>query len=589
MIEITTQDKPENLTSKPTNSSIPMQSQTNGLGFQTTVTTTIPKSLVPNYPKEPNRSAPKMTVAPLQLPRNVSPKTSLPEKSPILPKSTPELQAQLKRPVINPSSTSALSASEERALMKQWQALNSSELADMEEKAIREKWQALHLATLVKKYGRNITKLRKPSTELRPQVRPDFQNRPQERPENERSPQIRPDIQTRQNQISPESQSLKQISPRLIERGISLTPAQNPASIARPQPQRNSAVNHNGQSDSQISPRLNQTRPQLNQTMPQLSQNGQVNQDITQLSQNGYHMVQKGPQINQNRQRCIQNGPQVIQTKPQMVHSRLQAIQKRQQWIQSGPQLKPRVHQVRPQIHQMASQPRPQPSPGVPIISQNQLQGSPRMNTNSPRLVQPRPQGSPGVPRQSRPMSPMVPLQQVGGPQNLWHNIPRPRAIAPITQQVQSNGVVLTPGLYNAQQQRLILFQNQYHQPGPKVLQQPPKMPQLLPLKTMISSQTKSDSQATTTNVTVPSKSTSDPESATQASSKLRLVRPWEKRRKSKEGETEVVNIDEDYDKDNNVNEEGTDEQEHIPLKKRRLIMYELDTNYSHIKFGNCL
>ena len=62
----------------------------------------------------------------------------------------------------------------------------------------------------------------------------------------------------------------------------------------------------------------------------------------------------------------------------------------------------------------------------------------------------------------------------------------------------------------------------------------------------MISSQNKSDSQANT-SVPVPSKSTSDPETG-QASSKLRLVRPWEKRRKSKDDGSEEANIDEDYD-----------------------------------------
>ena len=550
MIEVTTQDKPERSTSKPTNSSISMQSQTNGLGFQSTLTTAVPKSLIPNYPKEPNRSFPRMTIAP---------NTPLPEKSSILPKSSPEIQAQLQRPVINSSSTSGLSAS----ALKYWKSLKSSELADKE---LMKKWEALHLATLVQKYGKNAANNRKPSTESIPEN----QGRPLVSPENQTRPQVRSESQMRQHQISPVSQRRPLISPELIDKGLTLTPVQN--QVLQRRHELTQGFNKGGQRVPQVSPegqRVSQVSPRFNQ----------VSQKRALLNQTGPPLGQTRPQIGQNGNQMVQNAPQTIQNRSEMSQSGTQMIQSRPQFIQNGHHLKPRLHQVR---HQIISQTRLQMGqvgygslgmgPGKALVNPNQPQGSPRMNSSSP-----------GVPRQS---SPMVPLQQFGGPQTSWQNVPR--AIIPTNHKVvQSNGIVLTPGLYNAQQQRLILFQNQYHQPGPKVLQQPPKMPQLLPLKTMISSQNKSDSQANT-SVPVPSKSTSDPETG-QASSKLRLVRPWEKRRKSKEGEAEVVTIDEDYDKDSNDNEEGTDEQEHIPLKKRRLIMYELDTNYSHIKFGNCL
>ena len=107
---------------------------------------------------------------------------------------------------------------------------------------------------------------------------------------------------------------------------------------------------------------------------------------------------------------------------------------------------------------------------------------------------------------------------------------------------------------------------------------QPKLIPELLPLKSVISS-----------------KEQCVPESSAKSKSKLRLVRPWEQR--NKEGESgknsEVVNIDEDYDDVEHHPERQEppeqQQQEHVPLKKRRLIMYELDCNYAHIKFGNCL
>ena len=107
--------------------------------------------------------------------------------------------------------------------------------------------------------------------------------------------------------------------------------------------------------------------------------------------------------------------------------------------------------------------------------------------------------------------------------------------------------------------------------PSPTEVKQP-KMPDLLPLKSMISS----------------SSSTVSESSSTKSKSKLRLVRPWEQRKR----DIEVVNVDEDYDDEPEVETEDkqeTMEQEYVPLKKRRMIMYELDCNYSHIKFGNCL
>ena len=106
----------------------------------------------------------------------------------------------------------------------------------------------------------------------------------------------------------------------------------------------------------------------------------------------------------------------------------------------------------------------------------------------------------------------------------------------------------------------------------PTIPVEQPKMPDLLPLKSMISS----------------SSSTVSESSSTKSKSKLRLVRPWEQRKR----DIEVVNVDEDYDDEPEVETEDkqeTMEQEYVPLKKRRMIMYELDCNYSHIKFGNCL
>ena len=108
---------------------------------------------------------------------------------------------------------------------------------------------------------------------------------------------------------------------------------------------------------------------------------------------------------------------------------------------------------------------------------------------------------------------------------------------------------------------------------------QPKLIPELLPLKSVISS-----------------KEQCVPESSAKSKSKLRLVRPWEQRNKEGDGggkNIEVVNIDEDYDDVEHHPERQEppeqQQQEHVPLKKRRLIMYELDCNYAHIKFGNCL
>ena len=71
----------------------------------------------------------------------------------------------------------------------------------------------------------------------------------------------------------------------------------------------------------------------------------------------------------------------------------------------------------------------------------------------------------------------------------------------------------------------------------PTIPVEQPKMPDLLPLKSMISS---------SPPVSVSSSSSS---SNTKTKSKLRLVRPWEQR-KREEGykDIEVVNVDEDYD-----------------------------------------
>ena len=77
--------------------------------------------------------------------------------------------------------------------------------------------------------------------------------------------------------------------------------------------------------------------------------------------------------------------------------------------------------------------------------------------------------------------------------------------------------------------------------------------------------------------------------------SKLRLVRPWENgkpRKKSEddsiEDDPETEEIQEETQKIQDKTQEIQEEiQEYVPLKKRRMIMYELDSKYSGVNFQN--
>ena len=99
-------------------------------------------------------------------------------------------------------------------------------------------------------------------------------------------------------------------------------------------------------------------------------------------------------------------------------------------------------------------------------------------------------------------------------------------------------------------------------------------MPKLLPIKPMIS-----DSQQHQSS-TVSDRNNPDLDTSV---SRLRLVRPWENgkppRKKSDEDSSSIEDATEILDDDQM--------QEYVPLKKRRMIMYELDSKYSGVNFQN--
>ena len=99
-------------------------------------------------------------------------------------------------------------------------------------------------------------------------------------------------------------------------------------------------------------------------------------------------------------------------------------------------------------------------------------------------------------------------------------------------------------------------------------------MPKLLPIKPMIS-----DSQQNQS-----SQNGKDSPDLDTSVSKLRLVRPWENgkspRKKSEEDNSSIEDTMEIL--------EDEHMQEYVPLKKRRMIMYELDSKYSGVNFQNC-
>ena len=99
-------------------------------------------------------------------------------------------------------------------------------------------------------------------------------------------------------------------------------------------------------------------------------------------------------------------------------------------------------------------------------------------------------------------------------------------------------------------------------------------MPKLLPIKPMISDSQQNQSNRIGNNT---------PEMDTSVS-KLRLVRPWENvkspRKKSEEDNSSIEDTTEIL--------EDEQMQEYVPLKKRRMIMYELDSKYSGVNYQNC-
>ena len=66
--------------------------------------------------------------------------------------------------------------------------------------------------------------------------------------------------------------------------------------------------------------------------------------------------------------------------------------------------------------------------------------------------------------------------------------------------------------------------------------------------------------------------------------SKLRLVRPWENGKPRKKSDDDSIEDDPETEETQETQEEI---QEYVPLKKRRMIMYELDSKYSGVNFQN--
>ena len=73
--------------------------------------------------------------------------------------------------------------------------------------------------------------------------------------------------------------------------------------------------------------------------------------------------------------------------------------------------------------------------------------------------------------------------------------------------------------------------------------------------------------------------------------SKLRLVRPWENGKPRKKSDDDSIEDDpetgEIQEETQEIQEIQEEIQEYVPLKKRRMIMYELDSKYSGVNFQN--
>ena len=70
--------------------------------------------------------------------------------------------------------------------------------------------------------------------------------------------------------------------------------------------------------------------------------------------------------------------------------------------------------------------------------------------------------------------------------------------------------------------------------------------------------------------------------------SKLRLVRPWENGKPRKKSDDDSIEEDPETGEIQEETQEIQEEiQEYVPLKKRRMIMYELDSKYSGVNFQN--
>ena len=70
--------------------------------------------------------------------------------------------------------------------------------------------------------------------------------------------------------------------------------------------------------------------------------------------------------------------------------------------------------------------------------------------------------------------------------------------------------------------------------------------------------------------------------------SKLRLVRPWENGKTKKKSDDDSIEDDpETQEIQEEIQEIQEEIQEYVPLKKRRMIMYELDSKYSGVNFQN--
>ena len=98
------------------------------------------------------------------------------------------------------------------------------------------------------------------------------------------------------------------------------------------------------------------------------------------------------------------------------------------------------------------------------------------------------------------------------------------------------------------------------------------EMPKLLPIKPMISNNSQAATISGNTSVNADNSSVS----------KLRLVRPWENGKTRKKSDDDSISEDSEI-----LNDEQMPEQ-YVPLKKRRMIMYELDSKYSGVNFQNC-